>query len=148
MPRRKKAPPIDPAEIDRLKLLLETEEHLESDLRQEMQEIIKTRDRQITRELRHSEERNKRLVMWVGVTIMMLVIASFWIANLLALTTRDLSIGAKPETIDIEGAKENLTTTMDKVLKDLEAIKREAENLKSTVTSTNDSVFPIENKLP
>jgi hypothetical protein len=37
---------------------------------------------------------------------------------------------------------------MDKVLKDLEAIRREAENLKPTATSTDNSPLPIENKLP
>jgi hypothetical protein len=114
MPRRKKSPPIDQADIDRLKLLVETEEHLESSLKQEMQEIIRARDRQLNRELRHSEERNKRLVMWVGVTVIMLIIASFWIANLLTLTTRDLNIDTPPEKIDIEEAKKNLTTTWTK----------------------------------
>ena len=141
-------PKIEMAEIERLKQLLANEDDLEQDLKREMKHIVESRDRQLTKELRRIEDRNKHLIMWTGVVLIMAVIVTFWIASVVATTRRTTGEDFTDERYNVEEIKKNLTGTMDKVMKNLEEINKESERLKQqspAPTSTDGNFQP---KLP
>ncbi|MDD4412245.1 MAG: hypothetical protein PHR00_01210 [Patescibacteria group bacterium] len=144
--RIKDEPHISPEELLRLEEILNQEEKHEQDLRREMQEIIRSRDKALSRELKGMEERNKRLIMWIGVTLLMTVIISFWLMNIRAATLATVNAGPKNKNFDVKGARENLSKTMVDLVDRIDNIKAEAEKLKqSTSTATTT---PLKNPLP
>ena len=144
---RRIEPEIDPAEIERLRDLIGREEMLERDLRRDMEEVVRGRDKRLGRELRQMEERNKRLVMWIGVSFLMLVIVICWVMSLRAMTSDTVKESADLKNFDLAGAKDNLTNNMKDIIADIERIKAEGERLNTAASSsaTATSPFPKSN---
>lgn len=139
-------PHISPEELSRLEEILNQEEKHERDLRREMQEIIRTRDKELSRELKGIEERNKRLIMWIGVTLLMTVIVSFWLMNIRAATLATVNAGPKNKNFDVKEAKENLSKTMTDLIERIDDIKAEAEKIKQATSTA--TMTPFKNPLP
>ena len=144
---RRAQPHIELQEIERLKQLLAAEENLEEDLKRQMKQVIEARDRQLARELRRIEDRNKHLIMWIGVIAIMAAIVVFWIASVVATTRKTAGEDWSGQQYDVDAIKANLTDTMSEVIKNLEDIRKESERLKQQpATSSTDGNF--QPKLP
>jgi type II secretory pathway component PulM len=144
--RKAAVPDIDEAEIKRLKKLLAEEENLEADLRRDMEQIIKNRDRILAKQIKYIEARNRRLMLWIGVIFIMLILVTFWLASLrasIAPFTRATSLEQKYNTKEIKG---NLTETMNKAITTINDLKEVANQIK-TATTTVTGTMP-EPRLP
>lgn len=135
-------PVIDDAEIARLKHILAEEENLEEDLRHDMEQIIRNRDRALAKQLKYIEERNRRMMMWTGVVLFMLIIALFWLASLRATTNSGVSRRQTSEQINTQETKENLTKVMNKVISGIEELKKQSDQInKATGTPSTTAPF-------
>ena len=140
--RRTVEPAIDEEEILRLKRILAQEEHLESDMRRDMEDIIRNRDRALSKQLKYMEERNKRLLMWIGVTFFMLVIVIFWVAGLKATTSPIFQEKSDDRELDIKQTKDDLTRVMDRVINGIDDLKQQANQINASGTPTSSQAFP------
>ncbi|MEI6379225.1 MAG: hypothetical protein WCO55_06235 [Candidatus Falkowbacteria bacterium] len=142
--RRLVEPTIDEEEIIRLKQLLAQEENLEEDLRRDMEDIIHDRDRALAKQLRYLEDRNKRLMMWIGTIFFMLIIVLFWLAGIRAMASPSFSKKSEPEQIDIGQTKDDLTRVMNRVITGIDDLKKQANQLNTvTGTPTSSEPFPV-----
>lgn len=136
MPRRKKEPHIDPEEIKRLERLLAEEVEADRDLKEEMRQIIASRSRELNREMKRMEERNRRLIIWIGVTLVMVAVAVFWVANLVSTIRPNAGDLGAVEQFDVEEVKRNLTETMNSVIKNIDELKKQAAELDKSASSS------------
>ena len=133
------APEINPEEIAQLKRLInEEEDSIERQLRRDMADITRHRERKISHEIKHLEQRNKQLIMWIGVVSLMTVVVVFWLANLQA-TARRLAVTAAGPQINIAETKESLTKTMEKVIQGLNDLQTQSQVLDSASSSTSSA---------
>jgi len=132
MPRRKKlneeVARLDPEELEHLRGLIAKEEELEAEMKQDLAEAISARDKKLLRELRRLNNKNRRLLMWVGVVALMLIIVGFWLSRLETVVTAPMS-ESETNQVDLNSARENLQTTVQQVIKSIEDIKRQAKEL-------------------
>lgn len=149
MPRRKKIshhePIIEPEELRRLEALLAQEVKADHELKQEMHEIISSRDRALNKELKRLEERNKKLIMWIGVILIMVIIAIFWVSNMLATIKPKTDLTAVDTKYDVEEIRRNLTETMGRVVSDIDELKQQAAQLDK---SSGTPALPTANQSP
>ena len=145
MARRKQSTEahIDHEEIARLRELIEREERLEEDLKQEVREVARNRDRKLFRELNRQETKNRRLIMWIGVTILMVIIFAIWASRLSLTVTKPLEIGATQD-FDLTEAQNNLQQTVQEVVKSIDEIKTQAKKLdEETAKATTTAPFKV-----
>lgn len=145
MSRRKQSTEaqIDHEEIARLRELIEREERLEEDLKQEVREVAKNRDRKLFRELNRQETKNRRLIMWIGVTILMVIIFAIWASRLSLTVTKPLEVGATKD-FDLTEAQNNLQQTVQEVVKSIDEIKTQAKQLdEETAKATTTAPFKV-----
>ncbi len=142
MSRRKKSTEayIDQEEIARLRELIEREERLEEELRQEVREVSRNRDRKLFQELDRQEAKNRRLIMWIGVTLLMAVIFAVWASRLNLTVSKPLEIGTTKD-FDVTDAQANLQKTMQEVIKSIDEIKKQAKQLDSETASSTATPF-------
>ncbi len=151
MPRRSQhdEPHIDPAEIERLKELIAKEEELEAEMRQEVREAVQASDKKLIRELHRLENKNRRLVMWVGVIVLMLIIVSFWVSRLDVIITQPLANIDTTQNFDLAEARANMQTMVQEVVKSIEDIKKQAAALEAeTNKATSSGPIKVSPKLP
>lgn len=130
---------IDHEEIARLRELIEREERLEEDLKEEVREVARNRDRKLFKELDRQETKNRRLIMWIGVTIVMVVIFALWASRLTSLVSKPLEIGATKD-FDLTEAQNNLQQTVQEVVKSIDEIKTQAKQLDAeTIQATTSA---------
>ena len=133
--RKKKSdheePRIDPEEIARLHRLLEREERLEEDLRRDMKEAIKNRDKKLVREISKLENKNSRLLLWVMVILIMTIIIAFWVSRFNSLVRKPLETGSI-KNFDINSVQVNLQDNVERVVKSIDEIKKQAQELNKT----------------
>lgn len=143
---KKIEPEINQSDIQRLKDLIDREEILERDLRHDMQELVRGRNKKLVNELKAIEDRNKQLIMWIGVTLLMLIIVIFWIMSLKAVTNDTVKEKVQLRNFDLTNTRDNLTKTMNQVVDDIDRIKAEAAKLNSdssaTGTATTSTQLP------
>ncbi len=146
--RRKKfiEPEINQEEIANLRALLEKEEELEADMKRELREVIKTRDKKLMREFSRLENKNRRLIMWVGVIVLMLAIISFWVSRLDVIITRPLATD-KTQDFDLSEASTNMQTTAQEVIKSIDEIKKQAQLLEAGSSTSSQPIKTLP-KLP
>lgn len=140
---------IDHEEIARLRELIEREERLEQDLKEEVREVARNRDRKLFRELNRQETKNRRLIMWIGVTIFMLIIFALWASRLTSMVAKPVDIGATKD-FDLTEARDNLQKTVQEVVKGIDEIKKQAKQLdEETAKATTSAPIKANNvKLP
>lgn len=131
-------------EIERLRELIAREERLEQDLRSEVREAVKARDKKLIRELSRLENRNRRVVMWIGVILLMLIIFGFWVSQLDSLIRSPLTDQGSAPTTDLLEIKNNLESTVGEVVKGIDEIKQQAKALDGgSATSSPSSSEPF-----
>jgi hypothetical protein len=142
-------PQIDHEEIARLRELIEREERLEEELKQEVREVARNRDRKLFKELNRQETKNRRLIMWIGVTILMVIVFALWASRLNVLVTKPLQSGATKD-FDLTEAQENLQKTVQEVVKSIDEIKAQSKQLdEEAAKSTTSAPIKINNsRLP
>jgi hypothetical protein len=148
MPRRKKStqPQIEPEEIERLKALIEKEEELELQMKQDLREAVRGRDKKLIRELHRLENKNRRLVMWIGVIVLMLAVVAFWVSRLDVIIARPLTSADTSQNIDLSEVQANLQNTVQQVIKSIDEMKQQAAQLNAASTSSAPAVnVPINN---
>ena len=124
------APHISDEELARLRGLINQEEGQE--LEQAMKQAVRQRRRAVHHQLASMENRNKRLLMWALVILLMLAVVSLWLFKFNQLVTRpsvSANYPASPE-IDFEETKKNLSDTFSEVINDLDELKQQAAELK------------------
>jgi len=150
--RRKKnhEPQIDPAEIERLKALIAKEEELETEMKQDLKEAIKNQDKKLIRELHRLENRNRHLIMWIGVAVLMLVVVSFWVSKLDVIVNRPFNNIDETQNFDLGEARANMQSTIQEVIKGIEDIKQQAKELEAETNqaTSSEKLFNGETKLP
>lgn len=147
--RRKKSiePKIEPEEIERLRTLLAREEELEWEMRQDMREAIKASDKRLLRELHRLENKNRRLLLWIGVTIVMLIIIVFWVSRFDSLIVRP-PVAATTSNFDLSSTGLDMQNTVKSVLQSIEEIKTQAKQLDAAAVTDSPAVFPDSHKVP
>jgi hypothetical protein len=136
---------IDHEEIARLRELIEREERLEQDLKEEVREVARNRDRKLFRELNRQETKNRRLIMWIGVTIFMLIIFALWASRLTLMVAKPIDIGATKD-FDLTEAQANLQKTVQEVVKGIDEIKKQAKQLdEETAKATTSAPIKVNN---
>jgi len=150
--RVKDQPTINQAEIDKLKLLLDEEERvMEADIKQELRNIFNERDQAIKGELTQMDLKNRRLIMWIGVSLFMLSIVSFWVSSLDTVIRGPApSMYRSIDEAAIDQAKENFSKNLGEVMKEIDRLKLESQKLEaqqkalatSTATQATDNFKP------
>jgi len=143
--RAKQEPKINQAEIDRIKSLLDQEEKvLEEDMKVELSKMIDDRDLRMSRELNKIDTKNKKMIMWIGVTLFMLSIVSFWVSSL-DVTIRQpyLKSGTQVDQKSLAEYKENLDKTFKEVMIEIDQLKEQSKKLEAAQSSTTTSTSEI-----
>lgn len=141
-------PEIDHADIARLRDLIEREERLEIEMRQDLREAIRSRDKKLIREVSRLEDKNRRLIMWIGVIVIMVVIFGFWISKIGEVINTPLA-DQSIQNFDLTEATKNMQTTVNDVVKSIDEIKQEAKKLdEATKNATSSNTFKADTKLP
>lgn len=114
-------------ELERLKGILEADD--EEVLEQELYEV-RSQERKQRQKIAEMELHNKRLMIWVIIVFIMVAIAVFWMMNLDIITKRP-SEGPVVEMKEnkLQGAKQELTDTMDKIRANIDEIKQQAAQI-------------------
>lgn len=125
----KKEIKVRPEEIAHLHAMLDKDD--EQEMEKEIRQALKERRRKIRHQASEMEDHNKRLIMWVGITVVMLIVVSFWAIKFNEIVSRPIitTVDQEIKDIDFEKAKQELTSTMNKVKAGIEEIKQEAEKL-------------------
>jgi type II secretory pathway component PulM len=141
-------PEINHADIARLRDLIEREERLEIEMRQDLREAIKSRDKKLIREVSRLEDKNRRLIMWIGVVVIMVVIFGFWISRIGEVINTPLA-DQSIQNFDLTEATNNMQTTVKDMVKSIDEIKQEAKKLdEATKSATSSNTFKADTKLP
>ena len=115
-------------EIDRLRAMLDHDE--EAQIEKDMRELLHQRRQKIHRQVAEMESRNKRLLMWSAIVVLMLIVISFWLFKFNEIVSRPLATANYDlKQLDFDQAKEELTTTMDRVKTGIDELKKEAVKL-------------------
>jgi len=115
-------------EIDRLRAMLDHDE--EAQIEKDMRELLHQRRQKIHRQVAEMESRNKRLLMWSAIVVLMLIVISFWLFKFNEIVSRPLATANYDlKQLDFNQAKEELTTTMDRVKTGIDELKKEAVKL-------------------
>lgn len=139
--RRKAAVKVNEAELARIKELLDREERsIEVDLKRDFIDILNERDHIINRQT-EAEHKNKKLIIWIGVSLFMLSVVSFWIMSLdvLMRPRYDDSLGKEIEGVSLEEVRDNLSTNLDAVMKEVERLRIESDKIKQDLEKTASS---------
>jgi hypothetical protein len=137
---RKVAPKVNELEIARIKELLQEEEQvIEADLRKEFKAMLSERDQVFSRQT-EMDAKNKRLIIWIGVTLFMLSIVSFWVSNLdVMIRPKNVAPGERIDAATLQEAKENIGTNLDQVMKEIDRLKTEAKKLEAENAARSSS---------
>ncbi|MFH1412421.1 MAG: hypothetical protein ABIG10_00105 [bacterium] len=145
-PKKKTKEHVKKEEIDRLHSILDIDD--EEEMEKEIKKVLKDRRQKIHRQVADMESKNKRMLMWVGVIIAMLVIVSFWVFKFNEIVTRPImSTSQEIKDIDFEQTKEALTTTLDKVRSGIEEIKQEAKKFEEERVQQDEEVQQEEEEI-
>lgn len=131
--RVKDQPIINQVDIDKLKQLLNEEEReIEADIKHELREIFNERDRAIKGELTQMDLKNRRLIMWIGVSLFMLSIVSFWVSSLDNVIRQPVPSMYRPiDEAVIDQAKEDFSKNLSEVMKEIDRMKLESQRLEA-----------------
>lgn len=147
MPRRKKSSvehssdsqhksekrTVKPEDIKHLHAMLAEDD--EQDIEKEIKQVLRDRRQKLHRQAAAMESRNKRLLMWVSVVMVMLVILSLWIVKFNDIVGRPvLTVKQEVQDIDFDKARDELTNTMKKVRQGIDDIKAQAQQLEQEKT--------------
>jgi|GEM_PF-3053584 hypothetical protein len=144
--RKKQEPHINEAEIARIKELLEREDSvLEEDLKRDFREILSERDRVLGKH-NESDRRNKLLIIWIGVSLFMLSIISFWIASFDEIVKRPV-MGEKPviDAVSLDEAKDSLGTSLEQVMAEIDQLKKQANQLEADKAMSSTTASDLNN---
>lgn len=152
---RAKKPEINHEEIERIKAMLAAEEGaIEADMRKEMSRMIDERDVQMSRQLGDMNAKNKRLIMWIGVSLIMLMIVIFWVSTLDLAVNRSYAKSDKQiDKKSLSEYKDNLDKTFKEVMTQIDKLKEQSQTLStssepslaSTTSDNSQQSVPAEN---
>lgn len=136
---------INQEELDRIKSIVEQEEReVEEDLKIELSKMMDDRDLKMSRELNHQNNKNKKMIMWIGVTLFMLSVVSFWVSSLDVTISQTYSkSGQQIDQKALIEYKDNLDKTFQEVMTQIDQLKEATKE--SQPASTTTSTAPIDN---
>jgi cell division protein FtsL len=122
-------------------LLRREEEVIEADMHQEIARMIDERDLKMSHDLNDINNRNKRLMMWVGVTVAMLVVVVIWVSTLGFAVNNNYRASEKQiDGRSLAEYKQNLDQTFAEVMTKIEQLKEQSKQMAQLATSSTSSL--------
>lgn len=146
--KKSRKPEINQAEAERIKVMLEEEEAvIEADLRHEMSRMISEQDVKMSRQLGDMNGRNKRWIMWIGVSLSMLVIVAFWVSTLDFQVNRNYTESSKQiDPKSLAEYKDNLDKTFKEIMTQIDQLKEQSKQAgDGQMVSSTTTTEPIIN---
>ncbi len=137
----KRAVKINQEELDRIKAIVEQEEReVEEDLKKELSMMMDDRELKMSRELNHQNNKNKKMIMWIGVTLFMLSIVSFWVSSLdVTINSPYTKSGKQIDQKSLAEYKDNLDKTFQEVMVQIDQLKEQTKQTENQATGTATS---------
>ncbi|HRH21940.1 MAG TPA: hypothetical protein PLJ58_01935 [bacterium] len=125
---------VNQEQVERIKAMLDQEEeNIEKDLRREMTRMIDERQLAMSHELGDMNSKNKRLIMWIGVSLIMLVIVGFWVLSLDWSVERPYAESVKQiDPKSLSEYKDNLDKTFEEVMTQIDQLKVQSVQITSS----------------
>ena len=125
---------VNQEQVERIKAMLDQEEeNIEKDLRREMTRMIDERQLAMSHELGDMNSKNKRLIMWIGVSLIMLVIVGFWVLSLDWSVERPYTESVKQiDPKSLSEYKDNLDKTFEEVMTQIDQLKGQSVQITSS----------------
>jgi hypothetical protein len=133
---------VNHEEAEKIRTMLAREEEvIEADMRQELARMIDERDLKMSRDLGAMNSRNRQLMMWIGVSVIMLVIVVLWVSTLdLAVNNSYRMTEEQTDAKSLSEYKRNLDQTFGEVMTKIEQLKEQSRQIVNQASSTEAGV--------